>query len=171
MDAAANTDEVRLRAGESHKERLVVGGAALFCIIIALSDFFTSAKTDRWPGVGAIAALLIGCLMLAGAILRRNVIWAITKGQILIGEQRPFGRFRSRLIRSDEISEMKLRKDRTEFSLVFNVGSGEALTSPVLPDITQVHHTALLIARLLGLPDPAPVDNALDTINPEIRLE
>ena len=57
-----------------------------------------------------------------------------------------------------------------EFSLVFETASGDLLTSPPLPDVTQVHETALRISRLLRLPDPEPAENPLDAVNAGIRL-
>jgi hypothetical protein len=106
-------------------------------------------------------------------LLDRNVVWIITPGEILIGEQRPFGKLHRRLIRDDEISEMRLRRNSgrsIEFSLVFKIESGDLLTSPPLPDVTQVHETAVRISRLLRLPDPEPAENPLDAVNAGIRL-
>jgi hypothetical protein len=169
MDHAANKNEVRLRKGESLKERLAVSGLAILVCLFAVPDLVVGQR----PSITAIIALLIGCLLLASAILRRNVVWIITPAGILIGEQRPFRRLRSRLIERNEISAMHLRKDSahpTIFSLAFATGSGEVLTSPPLADVTQVHETTVRVARLLALPDPEPADNPLDAINSEIRL-
>jgi hypothetical protein len=133
----------------------------------------TDLTNGLWPGVGAVFALLFGCLLLGGAVLEPNVVWIITPGEILIGEQRPFGRLHRRLIRNYETSEMHLRRNAgraIEFCLVVETKSGKALTSPPFSDVTQVHETAVRIARLLQLPDPEPADNPLDTINAEIRL-
>lgn len=166
MDTAASKDEVRLREGASLKERLIPAGFAVVLCLVALAN-------GQWPGIVAILALLIGCLLLGGAFLARNVVWIITLDGILIGEQRPFGRLHRRLITSDEISEMHIRKDSanpTRFSLAFKVEAGNVLTSPPLPDVTQVHETTVQIARLLALPDPEPAENPLDAINAEIRL-
>jgi hypothetical protein len=44
------------------------------------------------------------------------------------------------------------------------------LVSPPLPDITRVNETAATVARLLGLPDGASVDNPFDAANSEIIL-
>jgi hypothetical protein len=94
MDHAANKNEVRLRKGESLKERLAVSGLAILVCLFAVPDLVVGQR----PSITAIIALLIGCLLLASAILRRNVVWIITPAGILIGEQRPFRRLRSRLI-------------------------------------------------------------------------
>ena len=57
-----------------------------------------------------------------------------------------------------------------EFSLVFETESGNLISSPPLPDVTQVHETASRISRLLRLPDPEPAENPLDAVNAGIRL-
>jgi len=128
---------------------------------------------DQWLGIAALFALLFGCLLLGAALFDRNVVWIITPGEILIGEQRPFGKLHRRLIRDDELSGMRLRKSigkSVEFSLVFETESGNLITSPPLPDVTQVHETAARISRMLRLPDPEPVENPLDAVNAGIRL-
>ena len=173
MDTAASKDtEVRLRKGTSLNERLVrVGFAVIFCLF-ALPGLVALAN-GQWPGIAVIFALLIGCLILGGAVLGRNVVWIITPDGILIGEKRQFGRLRRRTIRSDEILEMHLRKDSaspTGFSLAVKVESGDVLISPPLPDITRINETAATVAGLLGLPDAEPVDNPLDAGNAEITL-
>ncbi|ANW06160.1 hypothetical protein [Bradyrhizobium icense] len=172
MDAAANENEVRLRKGTSLNERLVLASLAVVLCLIALPGLAHLA-TGHWLGIAALFALLFGCLLLGAALLDRNVVWIITSGEILIGEQRPFGKLHRRLIRDDEISGMRLRKSvgkSAEFSLVFETESGDLLTSPPLPDITQVHQTTVRIARLLRLPDPEPIENPLDAANAGIRL-
>jgi hypothetical protein len=172
MDAVANENEVRLRKGTSLNERLVLAGIALLLCLIALPGLSHLAN-ESWLGIAALFALLFGCLLLGAALLDRNVVWIITPGEILIGEQRPFGKLHRRLIRDDEISEMRLRRNSgrsIEFSLVFKIESGDLLTSPPLPDVTQVHETAVRISRLLRLPDPEPAENPLDAVNAGIRL-
>ncbi len=172
MDAVANENEVRLRKGTSLNERLVLAGIAVILCLIALPGLAHLAN-DHWLGVAALFALLFGCLLLGAALFDRNVVWIITPGEILIGEQRPFGKLHRRLIRDDELSGMRLRKSigkSVEFSLVFETESGNLITSPPLPDVTQVHETAVRISRLLRLPDPEPVENPLDAVNAGIRL-
>jgi len=172
MDAVANENEVRLRKGTSLNERLVLAGIAVILCLIALPGLAHLAN-DHWLGIAALFALLFGCLLLGAALLDRNVVWIITPGEILIGEQRPFGKLHRRLIRDDELSGMRLRKSigkSVEFSLVFETESGNLITSPPLPDVTQVHETAARISRLLRLPDPEPVENPLDAVNAGIRL-
>jgi hypothetical protein len=97
----------------------------------------------------------------------------VTSGEILIGEQRPFGKLHRRSIRDDELSGMRLRRSigkSVEFTLIFETGSGDTLTSPPLPDVTQVQRTIVQIARLLQLPAPELVENPLDAANAGIRL-
>jgi hypothetical protein len=172
MDTAASQNEVRLRNGTSLNERLILAGVAVLMCLIALPGLGHLAD-EYWLGIAALFALLFGCLLLGAALLDRNVAWIITPGEILIGEQRPFGKLHRRLIRDDEISGMRLRRNSgksIEFSLVFETESGDLLTSPPLPDITQVHQTTVRIARLLRLPDPAPIENPLDAANAGIQL-
>jgi hypothetical protein len=172
MDALANENEVRLRKGTSLNERLVLAGIAVILCLIALPGLAHLAN-DHWLGIAALFALLFGCLLLGAALFDRNVVWIITPGEILIGEQRPFGKLHRRLIRDDELSGMRLRKSigkSVEFSLVFETESGNLITSPPLPDVTQVHETAVRISRLLRLPDPEPAENPLDAVNAGIRL-
>ena len=172
MDTVANESEVRLRKGTSLNERLVLAGIAVILCLIALPGLAHLAN-DRWLGIAALFALLFGCLLLGAALFDRNVVWIITPGEILIGEQRPFGKLHRRLIRDHELSGMRLRKSigkSVEFSLVFETESGNLITSPPLPDVTQVHETAVRISRLLRLPDPEPAENPLDAVNAGIRL-
>jgi hypothetical protein len=168
----AGENEVRLRKGTSLNERLVLAGIAVVLCLIALPGVAHLAN-GNWLGIAALFALLFGCLLLGAALLDRNVVWIIAPGEILIGEQRPFGKLHKRLIRDDEISGMRLRKSigkSVEFSLVFETESKDTLTSPPLPDITQVQRTTLQVARLLRLPPPELTENPLDAANPRIRL-
>ena len=172
MDAVANENEVRLRKGTSLNERLVLAGIAVILCLIALPGLAHLAN-DQWLGIAALFALLFGCLLLGAALFDRNVVWIITPGEILIGAQRPFGKLHRKSVGDHEISGMRLRKSigkSVEFSLVFETESGNLITSPPLPDVTQVHETALRISRLLRLPDPEPAENPLDAVNAGIRL-
>ncbi|WKA28453.1 hypothetical protein [Bradyrhizobium roseum] len=172
MDAAAHENEVRLRRGTTLNERLVLAGIAVVVCLIALPGLAHLAN-DQWLGIAALFALLFGCLLLAAALFDRNVVWIVTPGEILIGEQRPFGKLHRRSIRDDELSEMRLRRSlgkSVEFTLIFETDSGDTLTSPPLPDITQVKRTTVQIARLLQLPAPELAENPLDAANAAIRL-
>lgn len=172
MDAAANENEVRLRRGTTLNERLVLAGIAVVVCLIALPGLAHLAN-DQWLGIAALFALLFGGLLLVAALFDRNVVWIVTPGEILIGEQRPFGKLHRRSIRNDELSQMRLRRSlgkSVEFTLIFETGSGDTLTSPPLPDITQVKRTTVQIARLLQLPAPELAENPLDAANAAIRL-
>ena len=172
MDAVSNENEVRLRKGTSLNERLVLAGIAVVLCLIALPGLAHLAN-DQWLGIAALFALLFGCLLLGAALFDRNVVWIVTPGEILIGEQRPFGKVHRRLIRDDEIAEMRLRRSigkSVEFTLVVETEAKDTLTSPPLPDVTQVQRTALQVARLLQLPAPALIENPLDAANARIRL-
>ena len=168
----AGENEVRLRKGTSLNERLVLAGIAVILCLIALPGLAHLAN-DQWLGIAALFALLFGCLLLGAALFDRNVVWIITPGEILIGEQRPFGKLHRRLIKDDELSGMRLRKSigkSVEFTLVFETGSKDSFTSPPLPDVTQVQKTTLQVARLLQLPAPKLAENPLDAANARIRL-
>jgi hypothetical protein len=172
MDAAAHENEVRLRKGTTLNERLVLAGIAVLVCLIALPGLAHLAH-DQWLGIAALFALLFGCLLLVAALFDRNVVWIVTPGEILIGEQRPFGKLHSRSIREEELSEMRLRRSlgkSVEFTLIFETGSGDTLTSPPLPDVMQVKRTTVQIARLLQLPAPELAENPLDAANAAIRL-
>ena len=172
MDAVANENEVRLRKGTSLNERLVLAGIAIVVCLIALPGLAHLAH-DQWLGIAALFALLFGCLLLVAALFDRNVVWIVTPGEILIGEQRPFGKLHRRSIREEALSEMRLRRSigkSVEFTLIFETGSGDTLTSPPLPDVTQVKRTTVQIARLLQLPAPELAENPLDAANAAIRL-
>lgn len=172
MDAAAHENEVRLRKGTSLNERLVLAGIAVVVCLIALPGLDHLAN-GQWLGIAALFALLFGCLLLVAALFDRNIVWIVTPGEILIGEQRPFGKLHRRAIRDDELSAMRLRRSigkSIEFTFVFETGSGDTLTSPPLPDITQVQRTTALVARLLRLPAPELAENPLDAANVRIRL-
>ena len=173
MDKAAPHD-VRLRKGSSLRERLIQAGAGVVVLVIAAPGFLSWTSDGSLPGVAALFALPLGCFLIGGAALERNVAWIITQAGIVIGEQRPPGEVRKRLILADDIASLQVRRNRlaypTSFSLVCRLGSGANLVSPPLPDVTRVNETCAAIASLLGRSDVAPVDNPLDASNAEIRL-
>lgn len=172
MGVAAHENEVRLRKGTSLNERLVLAGIAVILCLIALPGLAHLAN-DQWLGIAALFALLFGALLFGAALFDRNVVWIITPGEIAIGEQRPFGKLHRKLIGDHEITGMRLRRSigkSVEFTLVVETLSGDTLTSPPLPDVTQVQRTALQVARLLQLPAPEIVENPLDSANARIRL-
>lgn len=168
----ADDNEVRLRKGTTLNERLVLAGIAVVLCLIALPGLAHLAN-DQWLGIAALFALLFGCLLLIAALFDRNVVWIITPGEIAIGEQRPFGKLQRKLVGDHEISGMRLRKSigkSVEFTLVVETLSGDTLTSPPLPDVTQVQRTTLQVARLLHLAAPEIAENPLDSANARIRL-
>lgn len=173
MDAAASQDEVRLRKGSSLRERLVRAGSGTVVLLLLVPGLLTWASGGP-PLAAALWAAPLGLFLVGVAALERNVAWIITPDGILIGEQRPLGRVRKRLIDNRDIADVRVRKDRfsypKSFSLACRLASGEVLISPSLPDITRVNEINATVARLLGLPDAAPVDNPLDAVNAEITI-
>lgn len=174
MDKAATQHEVRLRKGSSLRERLVRAGSGALVLLIAIPGLLDWAAGGPPLALAAFGALPLGLFLLGVAALESNVAWIITKDGILIGEQRPLGQVRRRLIKNDKVAEVRVRKNRfvypASFSLACRLASGDLLISPPLPDITRISETGASVARLLGFPDTAPVDNPLDAFNSEIRL-
>ena len=170
MDAVANPNEVRLRKGSSLRERLVRAGVA---VLYADSRSRPAHLAGGRHWLLAFWAVLLGLFLVGVAGLERNVVWIITRGGILIGEQRPLGKVHKRMIGDADIADV-LRKNKfsypASFSLACRLASGDVLISPPLPDITRVNKSAATIAGLLGFPDAAPVDNPLDAGNAEITL-
>jgi hypothetical protein len=173
MDAAAKPDDVRLRKGSSLRQRLVWAGSGALVLLIVVPGLLTWASGGP-PLAAVFWAVPLGLFLIGVAALESNVAWIITPDGILIGEQRPLGQVRKRLIRNPDIADVRVRKNKfsypASFSLACSLASGEVLISPPLPDITRVNETSATVARLLGLPDAAPVDNPLDAVNAEITL-
>jgi hypothetical protein len=167
-------DDVRLRRGSSLKERLIRAGSGIVVLAITVPGFLTWSGAESLPGLTVFFALPLGCFLIGSAALERNVAWIITRAGIMIGEQRPPGEVRKRLIKNSEIASLQVRKNRpafpASFSLVCRLASGGVLISPPLPDVTRVNETCAAVARLLGRSDVSPVDNPLDAMNAEIRL-
>jgi hypothetical protein len=170
MDDATNNNEIRLREGSSIAERLVIAG---FAAIVAL--FFTPGllANDYLEVIISTFALLLGIVFISGVMLAPAVVWIITPDEILIGQQRPFGRLRTRLVPRDEIEGMQVQRNKTSktrFHLAFTLVSGERLTSPPISDVTRVHLTVARIAEQFGVPHVEPPVNPLDAANPEMHL-
>src|SRR5262245_61832174 len=174
MDKPATLDDVRLRKGSSLKERLIRAVSGVMVLVIAAPGVITWTSDGSLPAIGALFALPLGCFLIGGAALERNVAWIITRAGIMIGEQRPPGEVRKRLIKACDIENLHVRRNRlafpASFSLVCRLASGDILVSPPLPDVTRVNETCAAVARLLDRSDVAPVDNPLDASNAEIRL-
>jgi hypothetical protein len=173
MDVAANPDDVRLRKGSSLRQRLVWAGSGGLVLLIVVPGLLTWASGGP-PLAAAFWAVPLGLFLIGVAALERNVAWIITPDGILIGEQRPLGQVHKRMIGSHDIADVRVRKNKfsypASFSLACKLASGDVLISPPLPDITRVNETTATVARVLGLPDAAPVDNPLDAGNAEITL-
>lgn len=173
MDAAANPDEVRLRKGSSLRERLVWAGSGAMVLLILVPGLVAWASGGP-PFVAAFGAAPLGLFLIGVAALERNVAWIVTQDGILIGAQRLLGPVHKRMIGNHDIANVRVRKNRfsypASFSLACELASGDLLVSPPLPDITRVNETAAIVARLLGLPDAAPVKNPLDAGNAEIMI-
>ena len=173
MDAAANPDEVRLRKGSSLSERTVWAGSGAVILLILVPGLLTWMSGGP-PLIAAFWAAPLGLFLVGVALLERNVAWIITQDGVLIGEQRPLGQIRKRVIGHRDIADIRVRKNKlsypASFSLACRLASGENLISPPLPDITRINETAATIARLLGHPGTASVDNPLDAVNAEIIL-
>jgi len=173
MDAATNPDEVRLRKGSSLSERLVWAGSGGAVLLIVVPGLVTWASGGP-PLAAAFWAVPLGIFLIGVAALESNVVWIVTSDGIAIGEQRPMGQVRKRLIGIHDIADVSVCKSRfsypKSFSLRCTLASGDVLVSPPLPDITRVNETAAQVARLLDLPDTAFVDNPFDAANTEIVL-
>jgi hypothetical protein len=173
MDAAASQDEVRLRKGSSLRERLVWAGSGALVLLILVPGLFTWASGGP-PLVAALWAVPLGLFLISVAALERNVAWIVTREGVLIGEQRPFGQVHKRIISNHDIADISVRKNKfsypASFSLACELASGDILISPHLPDITRVNETAATVARILGRPEAAPVNNPFDAVNAEITL-
>jgi hypothetical protein len=174
MDRAATRDEVRLRKGSSLKDRLFRASLGVLVLLFAVPGIVTWDWADQLPSLTALLALPLGGFLIVVAALESNVAWIITSDGIMIGEQRPLGHVRKRLIRADDVVELQLRKasiaNPYHFSIACKLASGELLISPPLPDVTRVNETSAMVARLLGLPGIAAVDNPLEATKAAMRL-
>ncbi len=174
MDTAATQDEVRLRKGSSLKDRLIRAGLGVFVLLLAVPGIAAWDLAERLPSLAALLALPLGGFLLGVAAFEKNVAWIITRNGILIGEQRPLGAVRKTFIRNGDLSQIELHKgsiaSHSSFTLVCRLASGGLLISPPLPDVTRVNATSATVARLLGLPGIAPVDNPLEAAKAEMRL-
>src|SRR3954447_20512384 len=173
MHAAATPDEVRLRRGSSLSERLVWAGSGGAVLLIVVPGLVTWASGGP-PLAAVFWAVPLGIFLIGVAALESNVVWIVTPDGIAIGEQRPMGQVRKRLIGIHDIADVSVCKNRFSypkgFSLRCRLASGDVLVSPPLPDITRVNETAATVTGLLGLPDALAIDNPLEAGNAEIIL-
>ena len=169
MDDSPSND-IRLREGSSIAQRLVRAGFTAAVALCFTPGLFTHDTLEIIvSGVAlALGAALVGAVMFAPA-----VVWIITPDQILIGQQRPFGRLHSRVVPKHDIRAMQVsgsRSARARFQLAFTLASGERLTSPTISDVTHVRETVTRIAAQFDVPDVEAPVNPVDASNPEMHL-
>ncbi|MCD9110124.1 hypothetical protein LUG20_03475 [Bradyrhizobium japonicum] len=128
---------------------------------------------DTLEVIISVAALLVGAAFVVGIMLAPAVVWIITPNEILIGQQRPFGKLRTRIVAKDDIRGLQVpgsKRAKARFQLAFTLASGERLTSPPISDVTHVRDTVARIAAQFDVPDVESPVNPLDASNPEMRL-
>ncbi|MGX1397747.1 hypothetical protein AB7M70_007156 [Bradyrhizobium japonicum] len=128
---------------------------------------------DTLEVIVSVAALLVGAAFVVGIMLAPAVVWIITPSEILIGQQRPFGKLRTRIVAKDDIRGLQVpgsKRAKARFQLAFTLASGERLTSPPISDVTHVRDTVARIAAQFDVPDVESPINPLDASNPEMRL-
>ena len=174
MDKALTQDEVRLRKGSSLRDRLFRASVGGLVLLFAIPGIVTWDWSEHLPSLTALLALPLGGFLVIVAAIESNVAWIITGDGIMIGEQRPLGRVRKRLIRRDDVAGLQLRRAHIanpyHFNLACRLASGDVLISPPLPDITRVNATVAMVARLLGVRQIATIDNPLEATHAEMRL-
>lgn len=170
MDDATTSPDIRLREGASIAQRLVMSGFAAAVALCFTPGLFTH---DILEVIVSVAALLVGAAFVAGIMLAPAVVWIITPNEILIGQQRPFGKLRTRIVAKDDIRGLQVpgsKRAKARFQLAFTLASGERLTSPPISDVTHVRDTVARIAAQFDVPDVESPINPLDASNPEMRL-
>jgi len=170
MDDATISTDIRLREGSSIAQRLVMAGFAAAVALCFTPGLFTH---DTLEVIVSVAALLVGAAFVVGIMLAPAVVWIITPNEILIGQQRPFGKLRTRIVAKDDIRGLQVpgsKRAKARFQLAFTLASGERLTSPPISDVTHVRDTVARIAAQFDVPDVESPINPLDASNPEMRL-
>ncbi|MGY4449553.1 hypothetical protein ACVWZR_004213 [Bradyrhizobium sp. i1.3.1] len=170
MDDATTSTDIRLREGASIAQRLVMSGFAAAVALCFTPGLFTH---DTLEVIVSVAALLVGAAFVVGIMLAPAVVWIITPNEILIGQQRPFGKLRTRVVAKDDIRGLQVpgsKRAKARFQLAFTLASGERLTSPPISDVTHVRDTVARIAAQFDVPDVESPVNPLDASNPEMRL-
>lgn len=170
MDDATTSNDIRLREGSSIAQRLVVAGSAAAVALCFTPGLFTH---DTLEVIISVIALLLGAAFIGGVMLAPAVVWIITPDEILIGQQRPFGKLRTRIVAKDDIAGLQVlgnKAAKARFQLAFALASGERLTSPPISDVTHVRDTVARIAAQFNVPDVEAPSNPLDASNPEMRL-
>ncbi|MDA9507693.1 hypothetical protein XI09_24285 [Bradyrhizobium sp. CCBAU 11386] len=170
MDDATTNSDIRLREGSSIAQRLIVAGSAAAVALCFTPGLFTH---DTLEVIISVIALLLGAAFIGGVMLAPAVVWIITPDEILIGQQRPFGKLRTRIIAKDDVTGLQVlgnKAAKARFQLAFTLASGERLTSPAISDVTHVRDTVARIAAQFDVPDVEAPSNPLDASNPEMRL-
>lgn len=170
MDDPPPSTDIRLREGSSIAQRLVVAGSAAAVALCFTPGLFTH---DALEIIISVLALLLGAAFVGAVMLAPAVVWIITKDEILIGQQRPFGKLRTRIVGKHDIVGLQVLGSKVakgRFQLAFTLVSGERLTSPPLSDITHVRDTVTGIATQFGVANVETPVNPLDASNPEMRL-
>ncbi|HEX9210312.1 MAG TPA: hypothetical protein VF901_07365, partial [Bradyrhizobium sp.] len=170
MDDATTSNDIRLREGSSIAQRLVMAGSAAAVALCFTPGLFTH---DALEVIISVVALLAGAAFVGAVMLAPAVVWIITPNEILIGQQRPFGRLRTRIVGKDDIRGLQVPVNKTakaRFQLAFTLASGERLTSPPISDVTHVRETVARIAAQFDVPNVEAPVNPLDASNPEMHL-
>ncbi|MDH2400570.1 hypothetical protein QCM77_11560 [Bradyrhizobium sp. SSUT18] len=170
MDDAITSTDIRLREGASIAQRLVMSGFAAAVALCFTPGLFTH---DTLEVTISVVALFVGAAFVGVIMLAPAVVWIITPDEILIGEQRPFGKLRTRVVAKDDIRGLQVpgsKRAKARFQLAFTLASGERLTSPPIADVTHVRETVARIATQFDVPDVESPVNPLDASNPEMRL-
>lgn len=171
MNDATTGDEIRLRKNTSSEGRLVGAGFATIVLFISVCNLAT------WNGYGefvaALVGLAIGVAMLYEAAFGADELWTIALDMIVVEKTRPFGQPNTRFIRREEISGIRINRDKADpkcFRIALQLTSGERLISPQLPEVTHVRETTARIAEQLSFVDIDPPANPLDATNLEMRI-
>jgi hypothetical protein len=170
MDDTPPSTDIRLREGSSIAQRLVMSAFAAAVALCFTPGLFTH---DTMEIIISVVALLVGAGFVVGIMMAPAVVWIITPDEILIGQQRPFGKLRTRIVAKDDIAGLQVpgsKRAKARFQLAFTLASGERLTSPPISDVTHVHDTVARIAEQFGVPNVETPVNPLDASNPEMRL-
>lgn len=170
MDDTTTHSDIRLREGSSIAQRLVMAGFAAAVALCFTPGLFTHDTTEV---IVSVVALVLGVAFVGGIMLAPAVVWIITPDEILIGQQRPFGKLRTRIVAKDDIAGLQVpgsKRAKARFQLAFTLTSGERLTSPTISDVTHVHETVARIAAQFDVPGVEAPINPLDASNPEMRL-
>lgn len=170
MDDPPPSTDIRLREGSSIAQRLVVAGSAAAVALCFTPGLFTH---DALEIIISVLALLLGAAFVGAVMLAPAVVWIITPGEILIGQQRPFGKLHTRIVGKNDIAGLQVlgsKVAKARFQLAFTLVSGERLTSPPLSDVTHVRDTVTGIATQFGVANVETPVNPLDASNPEMRL-